>query len=383
MKDSLRLGRIGGVRIGVHWSLVAIVVLVGAGLARNRLPFDAPGYSSTAYDVVGALTAVGLMVAVLLHEFGHAIVARRAGMTVDGITLSWMGGITRIDGDTRSPSWEAGIAGIGPAISLAVGGILALIRVALEQGGASTMAAAAIGWLAVINVSLAVFNLIPASPLDGGRVLHAALWKLTGDQWRATRITSRIGIGFGSLVVAFSVLLLVRGQGGIEALVLAFLGYWLMAAARGEEQAGAVRRVLDGATVSDIMRPVGGAPGWITVQAFVDGYDSARPGWVWMLEGWGGGYQAVVAGDTVRAVPLHEWGVRRPVDVSVPVAELAGASPGDDALETLSRTGGRQVVLVVDGGHTIGAVLPSDVQAMLATGRRTVPGRAAAGARAH
>ncbi|MCU4185622.1 M50 family metallopeptidase [Acidiferrimicrobium sp. IK] len=383
MRDSLRLGRIGGVGIGIHWSLIAIVVLVGAGLARNRLPFDAPGYSAATYDLVGAATAVGLIGAVLLHEFGHAIVARRAGMRVDGITLSWMGGITRIDGDTRSPAWEAAIAGIGPAVSLAVGGLFAIARIVVEQGGTSRLAVSALGWLAVINVSLAVFNLIPASPLDGGRVLHAGLWKLTHDQWRATRITSRIGIGFGALVVAFSFLLLLRGQGGFQALVLAFLGYWLMAAARSEEQAGTVRRVLDGATVSDIMRPVGGAPGWITVQAFVDAYDSPRPGWVWLLEGWGGGYQAVVSGDRVRSVPLHEWGVRRPIDLAVPVNAVAGASPGDDALATLSRTGGSQIILVVDGGHTIGAVLPSDVEAMLSSGRRTVPGRAAAGARAH
>ncbi len=383
MRDSLRIGRFGGVRVGVHWSLVAIVVLVGAGLARNRLPYDAPGYSAATYDLVGAATSIGLIVAVLLHEFGHAAVARRAGMSVDGITLSWMGGITRIDGDTRTPAWEAAIAGIGPAVSLAVGGLFALARYLVEQGGTSPLAVSALGWLAVINVTLALFNLIPASPLDGGRVLHAVIWRLTHDQWRATRITSRIGIGFGSLVVAFAFVLLIRGQGGLQALILGFLGYWLMAAARSEDQAGTVRRVLDGATVSDIMRPVGGAPGWVTVQAFVDGYDSPRPGWVWLLEGWGGGYQGVVAGETVRSVPLHEWGARRPIDLGVPVTSVAGASPADDALETLSRTGGQKIILVVDGGHTVGAVLPADVQAMLASGQRSVPGRATAGASAH
>ena len=383
MRDNLRLGRIAGVRVGVHWSLLAIVALVGAGLAQNRLASDAPGYSSATYDLVGGATAVGLMAAVLLHEIGHAIVARRAGMTVDGITLSWMGGITRIDGDSRSPGWEAGIAGVGPAVSLALGGVFALARMFVGHGGAHALAASSLGWLAVINVSLAVFNLIPASPLDGGRVLHAGIWKLTHDQWRATRVTSRIGVGFGSLVVALSFLLLLRGRGGLEALILAFLGYWLIAAARGEGQAASVRRMLEGASVSDIMRPVGGAPGWITVQSFVDDYDSVRPGWVWLLEGWGGGWQGVVTGEDVRSVPLHQWGMRRPMDLAVPVGAVAGAAPGDDALQTLARTGGRQIVLVVDGGHTVGAVLPSDVEAMLVAGQRRAPGRATAGARAH
>lgn len=381
MKDTLKIGRVGGVAIGVHWSLLAIVVVVGAGLANNRLPYDAPGYSSATYDAVGAVTAVGLILAVLLHEAGHAWVARRAGMSVDGITLSWMGGVTRIEGDTRSPAWEAAIAGVGPAVSFAIGGVAALGRLALHGGG-SRLLIASLGWLAVINVSLAVFNLIPASPLDGGRVLHAAVWRITGNKWKATRFASRIGMGFGAAVVAVSFVILTRGVGGAQVLILAVLGYWLMAAARSEYQAAMVHEVLDGTKLSDLMRPVGGAPGWITIHAFVDGYDSQRPGIVWLLQGWDGEYKAVVAGEALRAVPPQQWGAVRPLDVAVPVSAVAGARPGDDALATLGRTGGRQIILVVDGGHTVGAVLPTDVEAMLASRSRTVAGRATAGLRA-
>lgn len=384
MRDSLRLGRFGGVGVGAHWSLAAVVVLVAYGLARSRLPSDAPGHSTATYALVGGATAVGLIVAVLVHEIGHAVLARRAGLSVDGITLSWMGGVTRIEGDATGPGWEAAIAGIGPAASLLVAGACAIGRAVAEGAGASSLLVAALGWLALINVSLAVFNLVPAAPLDGGRVLHAGLWKLTGDRWQATRITARIGMGFGVGVVAFSFLLFTRQRSGLQPLLLAAVGYWLISSARAENQAGNVRQTLDGTTLSELMRPVGSAPGWITVGAFIDGYDSARPGWVWLLEGWGGGYQAVVAGEAVRAVPPQQWGAVRPVDLSVPVTSVAGGHPGDDALASLARTGGTQIILVVDGGRTVGAVLPSDVEALLlGGGRRGAQGPAPAGARAH
>src|SRR5579871_5355979 len=122
MKDTIRLGRIAGVRVGLHWSLLVMVVLVAFGLAQNRFYYETPGYSHTAYTVAGILTAVGLLVGVLLHEMGHAVVARRRGLTVDGITLSWMGGVTRIEGDTGSAGAELAVAGIGPVTSALVGG---------------------------------------------------------------------------------------------------------------------------------------------------------------------------------------------------------------------------------------------------------------------
>jgi hypothetical protein len=122
--------------------------------------------------------------------------------------------------------------------------------------------------------------------------------------------------------------------------------------------------------VADLMRPVGAAPGWITARTFVEQYGSTRPGWVWLLEGWGGGYQGIMASEALRSVPPDEWDLRRPIDVAVPVENAIGAEPDDDALTTLARTDGHQVVLVVAGGHTVGAVLPSDVDAVLRSGER-------------
>ena len=201
MNDSVRLGRIAGVRVGLNWTLLAMVALVAGGLADNRFAFEAPGYSTAAYAAAGAITALVLLFGVLLHELGHAVIARRVGLQVDGITLSWMGGVTRIEGDAHSPAAEFAIAGVGPMVSAAFGGLLWAARVLVEGAGGGRLAVSALAWLAAINLVLAVFNLLPASPLDGGRVLHSVVWGITRDRWRATRVAASAGVALGSLMV--------------------------------------------------------------------------------------------------------------------------------------------------------------------------------------
>jgi Zn-dependent protease len=324
MRDTIRLGRVAGVRVGAHWSLLAVVVLLGLGLAHNQLPFDVPGLATGDYDLAGAATAVGLILAVLAHEAGHAFVARRAGLGVDGITLSWMGGVTRIEGDTRSPGWEIAVAGVGPAVSAVAGLLLLAVRAVGDLGapsrGDTALVLASLGWLGGINLLLAVFNLIPAAPLDGGRILHGLMWRFSGDRWRATRLTSRIGVGFGVVVVVAGLAVLTRSGDTFNALVLAVLGYWLIGAARTEGQTGLVRRALAGATVADLMRPVGAAPGWLTLAHFLDTCHAAEPGWVWLLEGPDGNYAGVLTGEAALAVAPHERAWLRSLDVAVPAA---------------------------------------------------------------
>ncbi len=373
MNDSVRLGRIAGVRVGVHWSLLVMVALVAGGLASNRFTTDAPGHSPGAYALAGFLTAVGLLTGVLLHELGHAVVARRRGLTVDGITLSWMGGVTRIEGDTGSALNELLVAGIGPLTSAAVGGVLWLARIGAGHWGAGNLVLAALEWLAGINILLAVFNILPAAPLDGGRVLHALVWAAGRDRWRATRVAAGTGVLLGGAVVVLGLLISQRSL--YNGLLVGFIGWWVLASARAELGSGAVHRALDGVRMADVMRPVGEAPGWITVRAFVEQYAASRPGWVWLLRDWNGGYGGVLVGDALAAVPYPHWDLARPLDLALPVDATAGAGPDEDALSVLARTADRQVVFVVGGDRTLGAVLPNDVEALGRLGGRVVPGR--------
>ncbi len=380
MKDSVRLGRIIGVPIGLNWSLVVIVGVFAFGLANNRFPQDAPGYSHGAYIVAGAASAVVLLIAVLLHELGHAIVARRSGLDVEGITLSWMGGVTRIVGDTASPGREFGVAAIGPLVSFAVGLVLWGGRAIVDAAGGGHLVASALGWLAIINVVLAVFNLIPAAPLDGGRILHAAIWTVTRNRWRAARATSYAGVALAAAIIALGVFQVVARRDAIDGALVAILGWWILVAARQEDRQAIVHRALEGKLVHEVMRPVAAAPGWITTGALASGYADAHPATVWMLERWDGGYSGVVSSEAVRAVP-EPWGSIRADEVAVPVDAAAAAGPWEELLDALERTQGLQVLLVVDEERTVGAVLPADIEALVRAGPPKVQRPVAAGVR--
>ncbi len=363
MNDTLRLGRIGGVRVGLNWTLLAMAVFLAVALAQNRLPYDAPGYAAAAYWVAGAAAAVVLLLTILLHELGHAVVARRAGLRVDGITLWFMGGITRIEGEASSPGAELRISGVGPLISGVIGGALWGLSIGLEHLGTSPLAVHAVAWLGVINVALAVFNLLPGAPLDGGRVLHAAVWAVTRDRWRATRVASGAGALIGGLLAVAGFVAFAHGD-SVDGVLLAVLGWFLFTSARSEEQVATIHRALDGVTVARLMRPVRAAPGWLTVDALLSGYGDL-PGSVLMLERWGGGFDGVASLDALAEVPYEQRHLVRGVDVAVPIAQTEGAAVDDPVVDAIARPGGRKVLLVISGGHTVGALLPADVDAWL------------------
>lgn len=368
MTDTFRLGRIAGVRIGVNWTLLVMAGLLAVLLADNQFPLDAPGYSNVAYWLAGLIGAVALFVGVLLHELGHAFVARRAGLGVDGVTLWFMGGLTRIEGDSPSPGAELRISGAGPLVSLLVGLVCAGVRWLAEQGGVNRLPLSVLGWLALINVSLAVFNLLPAAPLDGGRILRSAVWAITKDRFKATQVAAVAGMGLGALLVALGAWSSVERR-GTDGLLLIALGWFMYSSARGETQLARVHHALDGVKVADVMRPVRPAPGWVTVGSFLEhlGGDHAS---VFMLEAWGaaGRTTGLVATDGLTALGPDARD-RRVADVAAPVSEARGATPGEDVITALGRHSSPHVLLVIDGGYTVGAVLPSDVETVVRGGR--------------
>lgn len=368
MTDTIRLGRIGGVRIGINWTLLVMAGFLAVGLADNRLPYDAPGYSGTAYWIAGIITAVALLVGVLLHELGHAMVAKRAGLGVDGITLWFMGGLTRIEGEPVTPGDELRVSGVGPLVSLVLGGLCWLGRWGLGHAAGHGLALDALGWLALINVALAVFNLLPAAPLDGGRVLHAGVWALTGDRWKATRVASRSGVGLAALLAAGGLFSFARSD-RIDGVLLGVLAWFTFVSARAEGQLAAVHGVLDGVTVADVMRPVAAAPGWFTIDGLLREF-AGSPETVLMLEEWGGGFSGVVSVDSLAAVPANRRSQVRGVDVAVPIDATRGAAPDDGALDAITADAQRHVVLVIAGERTVGAVLPSDLERYVRSGQR-------------
>ncbi|MDH3752833.1 MAG: site-2 protease family protein [Acidimicrobiia bacterium] len=232
MKQHLRLGTISGIPVGLHWGLLVIAWLQAASLAGSLLPAASPGLGSGAYWAA-ALTGVVLFFAsILAHELGHSLVAQREGIRVRSITLWFLGGVAELDRQADRPRAELKIALAGPAVSLVLAlGFLAA-AVGLEALVGSTLVGTVLAWLAFANGVLAVFNMIPAAPLDGGRVLAAVLWARSGDVSRARSIASRSGRGFGAVLMAGGLLLVFNGlPGGITIVIL---GWFLRTAATQE-----------------------------------------------------------------------------------------------------------------------------------------------------
>ena len=364
MKENVRLGRIAGVAVGFNWTLLLIAGFLAVGLAGGRLPLDAPGYSRPAYAIAAGLTAVAFLGGVLAHEMSHALVARREGLKVEGIVLWFMGGYTRIGEQPRSPGAELRVSAAGPAVSLLIGigcGAAAVIGHGL---GGPRLAIAVLTWLGTINVLLAVFNMLPGTPLDGGRVLHAAVWARTGDRDRAARAAGRTGWLIGAALIGAGVLSVVVRIGGVDGVWLGVVGWFLMAASRAEEGPAAILGTLEGLKASDVMAVPGVAPGWLTVDAFLRDYASgpSRPP-AFLVERWGAGLAGVVSTAALEAIPPPHRGDVRAADYALPIEQLPVFGPDRDAADLVRQMTRRNArwALVVAWERIIGVVSLDDI----------------------
>src|SRR6266404_4238541 len=195
MNENISLGRIFGIHVGFNWSLLVVAALIAWSLATGILPSAAPGQTSTAYWTAGVVSAFVYLASLLAHELAHSVVATRRGVRVEGITLWLFGGVSRFSSESSSPGAQAWITFVGPLTSLLLGVVFFLAAVALG-GARRSLLPATLAWLGYINILLGVFNLLPAFPLDGGRILQSLLWLRTRDRLRATRIAARIGMAF-------------------------------------------------------------------------------------------------------------------------------------------------------------------------------------------
>ncbi|MEM9565773.1 MAG: site-2 protease family protein [Actinomycetota bacterium] len=231
MRPTIRLGNLYGIPVGLHWSIAIIVGLVTFGLAGTLLPAAAAGYASSAYLIVGLVVSAGLLASIVAHELGHALVARNNGVGTRAINLFALGGVAELESEADNPGAAARIALAGPAVSVAIGaGSLAAAGVAGALG-VPALLVAAFTILGVINLIMAVFNMIPALPLDGGRVLQAALWKRRGDREQATISAAEVGRVLGWAIVAFGFWSFLNGGAGLWTMVI---GWFVVTSARAE-----------------------------------------------------------------------------------------------------------------------------------------------------
>jgi Zn-dependent protease/CBS domain-containing protein len=246
---TISLGRIAGIKIGLNWTWLIVFALIVWSLATAIFPDQNPDLSDNTYIAMAVVAALLFFVSILLHELGHALEARREGMEIEGITLWLFGGVAQFKGMFPSAGAEFRIAIAGPLVSLVLG--IGFLAISFFVRGETAVDGVAF-WLGAINMSLLLFNLLPALPLDGGRVLRSALWAAKGDFAWATRIAATIGRGFGYLFIAGG-LAMFFWTSQISGLWLAFIGWFLLGAASAEARYIAVRDAFGGLRVRDLM----------------------------------------------------------------------------------------------------------------------------------
>jgi len=370
---------LAGFRVGFDWSILVVLALISWSLASQILPAGFPGYRGEAYWIA-ALGAAGLFLGSLVaHELSHAITARRAaGVEVEDITFWLFGGIARIRGELPTPRLQLLVAGIGPLTSMVLGALFWGLALVVAAFGAGTLVVGTVLWLAVMNVSLAVFNLIPGSPLDGGRVLHAILWSRHGDRARAAVTAARVGQLLGAGLIGLGVLAFVYA-GNAGGLWTALVGWFVLGAARSEARAASLRASLGERRVREVMSPdpvVG--PAWFTVEGFLERFAPYHRHLAFPVREFDGHLSGLVSLETMRRLPPERRPLVRVSELALPIGRVVTARPDDSAVELAAKLAmARQsLALVLDEDRLVGVVSPTDLARAIALGQGHPPGGA-------
>jgi Zn-dependent protease/CBS domain-containing protein len=357
MGTGWRIGRLAGIDLSVHPSWLLIAFLITFSLADAFFPRALPGWSTGQYWLLGAATALLFFASILAHELSHALLARRFGLKVAGITLFIFGGATTIEGDARTPRDEALIALAGPASSILIGAVLLGAAVLLESREASVL----LSWLGYINVVLGIFNLVPGYPMDGGRVLRAILWRLRGDANTATRQAAIVGRVVGYFMVVAGVIWALRSRDIGSGLWLALVGWFLATAAEATMQRAGVERSLSGVRVRDAMdaTPAAVSPNEsvadLVSERMLRGDDRS-----FLVRHDDGGLAGMVTLGDVKRLPRESWADARVTDIMTRYDDLATIGPEEplaDALRLLQeREVGQLPVIESTGRLPLGLV---------------------------
>jgi Zn-dependent protease/CBS domain-containing protein len=357
---SWRVGRVAGieVRVDSSWVLIALLIAYSMYLRSSALYPELSGGGAVALGILATVLFFG---SVLVHELAHALVAQARGIRVQDITLFLFGGATRARVESRGPGDEFLIALVGPLTSGLLAGLFGIVA-GLGRDVLSAPLAGTFGYLAWTNLLLAVFNLVPGFPLDGGRLLRAAIWKATGSLARATRIAALSGQGVGWLLVAGGLVWLLAGDlaGGIW---FAFIGWFLVQAARSSFQDLQLQQLLRGVEAEDVMAgDLVRVPPELSLQDAVDDYFMRYDHGAFPVEEQGRTVGLLTLRG-VRRVPREQWPTRRVREHMVPLSDQVMVAPDarmDDVLGKL-QDGEANRVLVVEGGEVVGIITPSDL----------------------
>lgn len=365
MNGSVGIGRVAGVPLRLHWSAPLLIVVLAIGLGGGTLPVWAPGHSGGTYRIWAVAGALLLTASLVAHEAAHALTARRAGTEVKDVTVFALGGVTRM-APAAGPRTQGRIAAAGPATSLVLGGLFLGAAVLTRDVLHWPLPGAVLAWGGWANLVLGAFNLLPAAPLDGGRILQALIWRFRGDRERAARAAGRCGQVAGAALVAGGCLEFLTGAAA--GLWPALLGLFVVMAASAEIRRADLFLALRGTRVAEIMRPAVTGQDWQTVEGFLaDTAPRATDQPVVPVTDLDGRPTGCVTVPALRGLPAARRPITRVRDVAAPIDRCVLARADEPVTDVLDRAGlsAGGPVVVLDAGRVIGMVGAEDLLAVL------------------
>jgi Zn-dependent protease len=358
----IHLFTIYGFKVGIDLTWLLLAVLVAWSLAAGLFPAYFPGYATRTYWWMGIAGALGLFISIVFHEFWHSMVARRYGLPMKGITLFIFGGVAEMEDEPQNARTELLMAIAGPISSVILGGFFLLLYRAVAAGNWSGPVAGVLQYLGWLNIVLAIFNMLPAFPLDGGRVLRSILWSLKKDLRWATRIASAIGSGIGTLLIILGLVTFISG-GFIAGIWYFLIGMFIRGAAQMSYRQVLVRRALGGEPVSHFMHadPVTVPPS-ITIRDLVNDYFYRYHHKMFPVSV-DGHLAGCVSSRQIQEIPREDWEQRSVQEVLAPCSMETTIPPDMDAVKALSimnRTGNSRL-MVVEGQQLLGVVTLKDM----------------------
>ena len=368
MTRALRLGRIFGIDIEIDYTWFIIFFLVAAGLSSGWFAKYLPDMSLGARWLIAAFTTVLFFASVLLHELSHSLVAIRNGLNISGITLFLFGGVSKMTEEPRSAGAEFKIAIAGPVTSMMLAAVFLIAAQFLKGAAGGNVLGTVFLWLGYVNGMLAVFNLLPGFPLDGGRVLRAGLWKGLMNLSEATRIAATFGQGLGILMIIGGIFLFFGGA-GLGGLWLAFIGWFLIQAAQSSYRQLVLRQALSGVPVSTVMSgEVDWVPAEITLDQVVHEYVMGRnhPAFP-VLDG--DEVLGLLCLNDIRGVPRENWSRTTAREAVPALTDQFTIAPSTDAWDALVRMTAENCgrLLVLEDGQLRGIVSRTDIMRLMRT----------------
>jgi Zn-dependent protease len=358
----IHLFTILGFKVGIDFTWSFLAILVAWSLASGLFPVYYKGHSVATYWWMGAAGALGLFLSIVFHEFWHSVIARHYGLPMKGITLFIFGGVAEMEDEPANAKTELLMAIAGPISSVVLGGVF----LALSRGGVAANwpepvwgVLQYLGWL---NIVLAAFNLIPAFPLDGGRVLRSILWAAKGDLRWSTRIAAAFGSGAGVLLILLGLVAFISGS-FITGVWYFLIGLFIRGAAQMSYRQVLVRRALGGEPVSHFMQPNPvTVPPSLSIRELVNDYFYKYHYKMFPVSR-NGALEGCISSKQIKEIPREQWEQRSVQDVLAPCSMETTVSADTDAMKALSimnRTGNSRLV-VVEGDHLVGIITLKDM----------------------